>query len=78
MTEENKTFYPTINQSFRLILKTLLISIPASFPLIIFMIFEDKLGSDSIYKSLAFMLSYAFTFIWVILLVKKRIKREGM
>jgi len=78
MTEKNQKYYPTINQSFWLIAKLILISIPASIPLIIFMIFKDDLGEDSIFKSIALLFSYAITFFWIIKIARTRVKKQGL
>lgn len=78
MTENNQTYYPTINQSFWLIAIMLLISIPASIPIAVFLIFKDYLGEDSIFKSIAVLITYAITLLWTIKIAKTRVKKQGL
>jgi membrane protease YdiL (CAAX protease family) len=72
-----KTYYPTINQSFWLIFKLFLISIPATLPLFLFFLFKEHFGDNGMVKSFALLISYLFSFIWIIRIAKKKVEKEG-
>lgn len=78
MKENKITSYPNIAQSFGLIVILMLISIPAAIPVIVVTMFKDVLGEDTILKSLAQCISYAISFVWIIFIAKKKIRREGI
>lgn len=77
MTENTSTYYPTINQSFWLLAEMLLISIPSSIPIGLFIIFKSHLEAYKILGSLAILITYAITFFWIIRIAKKRIENNG-
>jgi membrane protease YdiL (CAAX protease family) len=76
MNTEN--YYPTINQSFWLITKLILISIPANIPLIVVMEFKDLLVATPILKSAAIFFSYLITFLWILWIAKRTIRKQGL
>lgn len=78
MKENKITSYPNIAQSFGLIVILMLISIPAAIPVIVVTMLKDVLGEDTILKSLAQCISYAISFVWIIFIAKKKIRREGI
>ena len=73
-----KTYYPTIKQSFGLLVKLFLISIPASIPLIILMIFAGNVLEKNLIKSIGYLIAYVIALTWVIRRTKKKIEKRDL
>lgn len=77
-TDLDKTYYPDIKQSFGLIFKLFLISIPVSIPLVFLLIpFRNSQYVDLV-KSLIIMISFVVTLIILIRITKSKILNQGM
>jgi uncharacterized protein len=74
----NPTYYPTIKQSFGLILIWFLISILTAIPFGIISALHLDIQNLAILKSAGTLLAYSASFVWIIYIAKKRIKAQGL
>ncbi|WP_153639681.1 CPBP family intramembrane glutamic endopeptidase [Prolixibacter sp. NT017] len=76
-TEAPKSFYPNIGQSFLLLIRLTLISIPLSIPYIVVMILNRDYGLPygQLLASLSLLLAYGLSFFIVARLGMKRIRK---
>ena len=76
MESNVKIYYPTIKQSFGLLVKLFLISVPASIPLIILMIFARNVLNENLIKSIGYLIAYVIALTWVIWRTKKEVEKR--
>ncbi|MEQ9378499.1 MAG: type II CAAX endopeptidase family protein [Imperialibacter sp.] len=78
MEPTNPTYYPTIKQSFGLLVLWFLISILTAIPLGVISALHLNIQNVTTLKSAGTLLAYCASFVWIIYVAKKRIKTQGL
>lgn len=78
MAENNEKYFPTIQQSFGLIIGLLLLSIPVSLPFFLIEMFNADLAENSTIKGLSFLIPYTIIFLWIIKIASDKIREQGL
>ncbi len=78
MAENNEKYFPTIKQSFGLIIGLLLLSIPVSLPFLLIEMFNADLAENSTFKGLSFLITYTIIFLWIVKIARDKIREQGL